>query len=126
VCDKCNEGQTLCADLQTCCQEGFHCVSVYTNVFKMSASGSTSTFGSVGPISYSFEGANGQPKECNNCNPTRPRMVISNSTLYPDEICNGGTTFKVCYQDSVCYGADAFTPVLVSSEVSSVRCCANN
>jgi len=126
ACDKCNEGQTLCADLETCCGPGSRCVSIYTNVFLTSPSGGISTYGSVGPIQYSFEGANGQPKECNSCNPTRPRMVISNSSLFSDKTCDGGSTFKVCYQDSVCFGAEAFTPVLISSEISSVRCCSNN
>ena len=126
TCGICSEGQTLCEDLQTCCQEGFRCVSIYSNVFQTSSSGSTSTFGSVGPIQYGFEGANGDPKNCSSCNPTRPRMVIYNSNLYDDEVCNGGITRKVCYQDSVCFGAEAFTPVLISSQISSVRCCAIN
>ena len=126
VCDKCNEGQTLCADLETCCLEGSHCVSIYSNIFQTTASGITANYLSVGPISYGFVSGNGEDKICNSCNPTRPRLVMSNSSLIESLQCSGGHTRYICYYDPVCFGVDAFTPVLIDSYIQSVRCCPNN
>jgi hypothetical protein len=91
----------------------------------VSANGNTANYLSVGPISYGFVSGNGGDKICNSCNPTRPRMVMSNSSLYESEICNGGHTRYICYADALC-SDDPFTPTLIDSYIQSVRCCLNN
>jgi len=136
ACEVCGEGEKLCPNLETCCEAGATCVSVYLNEFQTGAPGEERivAYRSVGgPAQYSILPGDGREfVPCDSLNEGRRRLLISNSFYTGSDTCDfpNGKPRELAIRDPQCYGPGTnrpdttpFDPVLINSEEESTSCC---